>query len=58
MQETTNRSPQAVHPYALDRGLGYWELTFEGQHATFKNEAGAQYARISCCIRRRSRFTP
>src|ERR1035437_6255665 len=43
MQETTNRSPQAEHPYALDRGLGYWELTFEGRHATFKHEAGAQY---------------
>src|ERR1039458_9681291 len=43
MQETTNRSPQDEHPYAMDRDLGYWELTFEGQHATFKNEAGAQY---------------
>ena len=43
IKATTSSSPRDEHPYALDRGLGYWELTFEGRHATFKHEAGASY---------------
>jgi hypothetical protein len=34
--------------YALRRGLGFWELTFEGRHATFKHEPGAPY--VACLL--------
>jgi hypothetical protein len=33
----------AMSPYALRRGLGFWELTFEGRRAIFKHEQGAPY---------------
>ncbi len=29
--------------YALRRGRGFWEVTFEGRHATFRHEQGALY---------------
>ena len=29
--------------YALRPSLGFWEVTFEGQHATFEHEPGAPY---------------
>src|SRR5271169_1717249 len=29
--------------YALCRVLGFWEVTFEGRHATFQHERGAPY---------------
>ena len=41
--ETTDRNLRDEPPYALARGLGFWEVTFEGRHATFKNEEGAPY---------------
>jgi len=31
------------HRFALGRGLGFWELTFEGRHATFSHEQGVPY---------------
>ena len=34
--------------YALGRGLGYWELTFEGRQAVFKHEQGALY--VACLL--------
>jgi hypothetical protein len=38
------RSSQPAQPrYALRRGLGFWELTFEGHPAIFKHELGALY---------------
>ncbi len=38
------RSETASTPrYALRKGHGFWELTFAGQHATFKHEKGATY---------------
>jgi hypothetical protein len=42
-QQTIDRNARDEHPYALGRGLGCWDLTFEGQQATFNHEAGAQY---------------
>jgi hypothetical protein len=36
------------HRYALRRGLGFWELTFEGQQAIFKHELGALY--VACLL--------
>jgi hypothetical protein len=49
----TNRSPIVhSHPggrqYALRRGLGFWELTFEGRRAIFKHELGALY--VGCLL--------
>ena len=40
----TDRNIRNVRPYALRRGPGFWEVTFEGQHATFRHEQGAPYA--------------
>ena len=40
-QQTTDHYSQAR--YALCRGLGFWELTFEGRQAIFKHELGALY---------------
>ena len=34
--------------YALARGAGYWELTFEGRPAVFKHEQGALY--VACLL--------
>jgi hypothetical protein len=34
--------------YALGRGLGYWEVTFEGRPAIFKHEQGALY--VACLL--------
>ena len=42
-QQTTTRTPQDEPCYALRRGLGYWEVTFEGRRAIFNHEAGAVY---------------
>ena len=35
--------PRDKEKYALRRGLGFWEVTFEGRHATFQHEQGALY---------------
>jgi hypothetical protein len=45
-QQTTDHNSQAR--YALCRGLGFWELTFEGQQAIFKHELGALY--VACLL--------
>ena len=42
-QQTTDRNHRDGRQYALCRGLGFWELTFEGRHAIFKHEQGALY---------------
>jgi hypothetical protein len=42
-QLTTDHGQRDEHPYALGRGLGFWELTFEGRRAIFKDELGALY---------------
>jgi hypothetical protein len=34
--------------YALRRGLGFWELTFEGKKAVFKHELGVDY--VACLV--------
>jgi hypothetical protein len=45
-QQTTDHNSQAR--YALCRGLGFWELTFEGRQAIFKHELGALY--VACLL--------
>ena len=42
-QLTTDHKQLDNHRYALNRGPGLWELTFEGRHATFEQEQGALY---------------
>ena len=42
-QQTTDRNHRGGRQYALCRGVGFWELTFEGRHAIFKHEQGALY---------------
>ena len=39
----TDHSQRDQHQYALCRRLGFWEVTFEGRHATFQHEPGAPY---------------
>ncbi len=41
MQKPPENTP--APQYALRKGLGFWELTFNGQHAVFKHEQGAYY---------------
>jgi hypothetical protein len=41
--ETTDRNQRDEPQYALCRGLGFWDLTFERRQATFKHEEGAPY---------------
>jgi len=45
---TTDYSQPGDHRYALRRGLGFWELTFEGQRAVFKHDQGALY--VACLL--------
>jgi hypothetical protein len=45
---TTDHSQPGDHWHALRRGLGFWELTFEGQRAVFKHEQGALY--VACLL--------
>ena len=47
-QLTTDHRQQVEHQYALRRGLGFWELTFEGRQAIFKHELGALY--VACLL--------
>ena len=42
--QTADRNHRNGRQYALCRGLGFWELTFEGRQAIFKHEQGALYA--------------
>jgi hypothetical protein len=39
----TDHSQRDQQQYALCRRLGFWEVTFEGRHATFQHEPGAPY---------------
>ena len=47
-QQTTDHKHQNGRQYALCRGLGFWELTFEGRKAIFKHEQGALY--VACLL--------
>jgi hypothetical protein len=47
-QQTTDRNHRDGHQYTLRRGLGFWELTFEGRQAIFKHELGALY--VACLL--------
>jgi hypothetical protein len=47
-QQTTDRNHRDGRQYALRRGLGFWELTFEGRPAIFKHELGALY--VACLL--------
>jgi hypothetical protein len=40
---TTDHRQQDAGHYALGRGAGFWEVTFEGRQATFQHEQGAPY---------------
>jgi hypothetical protein len=42
-QQTTDHSQRDQDQYALCRGLGCWEVTFEGRHAVFQHELGALF---------------
>ena len=42
-RQTTDRNLQDERPHALRRGPGFWEVTFQGQHAIFPHEPGALY---------------
>jgi hypothetical protein len=44
----TDRNRQDRCRYALRRGLGFWELTYEGRRAIFKDELGALY--VACLL--------
>jgi hypothetical protein len=48
IRQTTNRNNRDEGEYALRRGLGFWELTFEGRRAIFKQEQGALY--VACLL--------
>jgi hypothetical protein len=45
---TIHNDSNAMSPYALRRGLGFWELTFEGRPAIFKHEQGVLY--VACLL--------
>src|ERR1039458_5227092 len=47
-QLTTHHRQLDEHRFALRRGLGFWELTFEGQRAVFKHDQGALY--VACLL--------
>ena len=47
-RQTTDHNPRDERQYALRRGLGFWELTFEGRQAIFKHELGALY--VACLL--------
>jgi hypothetical protein len=47
-QLTTDHRQQDERQYALRRGLGFWELTFESRQAVFKHELSALY--VACLL--------
>ncbi len=47
-QLTTDHRQREKRQYVLRRGLGFWELTFEGRQAIFKHEQGALY--VACLL--------
>jgi hypothetical protein len=48
IEENTHHNPRDERQYALRRGLGFWELTFEWRRAIFKHEQGALY--VACLL--------
>ncbi len=48
IQQTADRNRSVGRQYALCRGVGFWELTFEGRPAFFKHELGALY--VACLL--------
>lgn len=48
IQQTTDRNRRDGLQYTLRRGLGFWELNFEGRPAIFKHELGALY--VACLL--------
>jgi hypothetical protein len=46
--QPTGRNRPLEPQYALRRGLGFWDLTFEGRQAIFKHELGALY--VACLL--------
>jgi hypothetical protein len=42
-QRTTEHRQQDAGHYALNRGPGFWEVTFEGRQASFQHAPGAAY---------------
>src|ERR1035437_4667514 len=48
IKETSGSNSRDSRQYALQRGLGFWELTFEGRQAIFKHELGALY--VGCLL--------
>jgi hypothetical protein len=48
LEHTTDGNHGDGGRYALRRGVGFWELTFEGRHAVFKHEQGALY--VACLL--------
>ena len=47
-RQSNTHNQRDEHEYALRRGLGFWELTFERRRAIFKHELGALY--IACLL--------
>ena len=47
-QHITDRNHRDGHQYTLRPGLGFWELTFEGRQAIFKQELGGLY--VACLL--------
>jgi hypothetical protein len=47
-QLTTDHRQRDEHKYGLRRGLGFWDLTFEGRQAVFKHDQGALY--VACLL--------
>ena len=46
--DITDRNQRDEPRYALGRGMGFWDVVFEGRHATFTDEPGAPY--VACLL--------
>jgi hypothetical protein len=46
---STDRSHRDGSQYALRRGAGCWNLTFQGRQSVFRHELGALY--VACLLR-------
>jgi len=47
-RQIDDRNHRNQHEYALRRGMGFWQLTFDGRQAIFKHELGALY--VACLL--------
>ncbi len=47
-RKITDHNHRDKRQYALRRGLGFWEVTYEGPRAIFKHELGALY--VACLL--------